>query len=120
MDGQATSTGTTFGGPPSGDPYGTVYKLTHRDSGWVVSPLYSFQGGSDGQYPRAKPVLGRDGTLYGVTLDGGDRGLRAGDGCGTVYNLRPAASACRSALCPWTETVLHRFTAARMALPRYT
>src|SRR5208283_4378573 len=33
-----------------------------------------------------------------------------GDGCGTVYNLRPAASACRSALCSWTETVLHRFT----------
>ena len=51
--------GTTFGGPPSGDPYGTVYKLTHRGPSWVVSPLYSFQGGSDGQYPRAKPVLGR-------------------------------------------------------------
>lgn len=120
IDGAGNFYGTTFGGPPSGDPYGTVYKLTHRGPSWVVSPLYSFQGGSDGQYPRAKPVLGPDGTLYGVTLDGGDAGCGEGDGCGTVYNLRPAASACKSALCPWTETVLHRFTgSADGASPLY-
>ena len=110
MDVAGNFYGTTFGGPPSNDPYGTVYKLSHRGSSWVVSPLYSFQGGSDGQYPRAKPVLGPDGTLYGVTLEGGDESCGLGYGCGTVYNLRPAASACKSALCPWTETVLHRFT----------
>ena len=26
-----------------------------------------------------------------------------------VFNLKPSAAACRSALCPWTETVLHNF-----------
>ena len=101
MDGAGNFYGTSFGGPPSQSMYGTVYKLTHRDSGWVISPLYSFQGGSDGEYPRSKIVFGPDGTLYGVTLGGGVDG--------TVYNLRPPVTACRSALCPWTETVLHRF-----------
>src|SRR5208283_5215953 len=27
---------------------GTVFKLTRKNSGWVFSSLYSFQGGSDG------------------------------------------------------------------------
>ncbi len=37
--------GTAYGG---GMGYGTVYKLTHKGSGWTVNPLYSFAGGSDG------------------------------------------------------------------------
>jgi uncharacterized repeat protein (TIGR03803 family) len=36
-------------------------------------------------------------------------------GCGTVYNLRPSPTACVTALCPWTETVLYRFQAGRDA-----
>jgi uncharacterized repeat protein (TIGR03803 family) len=68
----------------------------------VLSNLYSFQGGSDGEHPQARVVFGRDGTLYGTTTNGGNR-------YGTVFNLRPPASSCGSSRCPWTETVLYRF-----------
>ena len=30
---------------------GTVFKLTHKGSGWVLNPLYSFDGGNDGAVP---------------------------------------------------------------------
>ena len=30
-------------------------------------------------------------------------------GCGTVFSLRPPASACKTASCDWQETVLYRF-----------
>ena len=90
MDGAGNFYGTSFGGPPSQSMYGTVYKLTHRDSGWVVSPLYSFQGGSDGEYPRSKIVFGPDGTLYGVTLEGG--GEAAAGRHRLRHGLQPAAA----------------------------
>ncbi len=32
------------------------------------------------------------------------------DGCGTVFRLSPPPAACKSATCPWTETLLYRFT----------
>ncbi len=56
-------------------------------------------------------VIGPDGTLYGATSAGGFTGNNCGSGgCGTVYNLRPPAMACRTAVCPWTETLIHTFT----------
>jgi uncharacterized repeat protein (TIGR03803 family) len=91
--------GTTYGYPGS---YGTVYELKHKGSGWTVSPLYSFTGGYDGAYPTARVIFGPNGTLYGTTEQGGS-------GYGSVFNLRPSAAACRTALCPWTETVLYAF-----------
>jgi uncharacterized repeat protein (TIGR03803 family) len=46
-----------------------------------------------------------------MTFEGGQGNCGYGStGCGTIYNLRPAANFCRSASCPWTETVLYRFT----------
>ena len=89
---------------------GVVFKLIRRNSSWVFSPLYTFQGGSDGAYPGATPAIGSNGSLYGTTSLGGNPGCPAGGGCGTVYQLQPAARACRSALCPWTKTVLYRFS----------
>ncbi len=86
----------------AGAGYGTVFKLTHSGSGWVESTLYTFQGGVDGAMPLARVVFGPDGTLYGTTIYGGSGG-------GTVFNLRPPATFCRSILCPWTKTVLYRF-----------
>jgi len=53
-------------------------------------------------------VFGPDGTLYGTTIYGG--GGSCLGGCGTVYNLKPPPTACKTALCPWTETILYRFT----------
>jgi uncharacterized repeat protein (TIGR03803 family) len=86
-----------------GQDEGTVYKLKRSGSSWVFSPLFSFTGQTDGAVPEAGVIFGPNGTLYGTTQEGGVNGN------GTVFNLKPSASACRSALCPWTETVLYRF-----------
>ena len=95
--------GTTTAG---GAGYGTVYKLTHKGPAWTFNPLFSFDG-SDGANPEARVIFGPNGTLYGTTEGGGLNNCNTG--CGTVFNLRPSATACRAALCPWTETVLYAF-----------
>ncbi len=100
--------GTTVGG--GADHLGVVFKLSQRGSSWTLTPLYSFMGGSDGASPYAKVVFGPNGSLYGTTADGGGIGDCGDDGCGTVFNLRPSAQACKTALCSWVETVLYRFT----------
>ena len=88
---------------------GVVFKLKSSGQGWVLTPLYQFQGGSDGTHP-GSVVFGPDGTLYGTTVSGGvSCPSDTQYGCGTVFNLRPQPSACKSALCPWTESVLYRF-----------
>jgi hypothetical protein len=81
--------------------YGVVYKLAHTSGGWVFTTLYTFKGGNDGAIPVATPIFGPDGALYGTTGGGGGGG-------GTVYKLVPPPSACKNALCEWTETVLYR------------
>ena len=102
-----------------GGGFGTVFQLKHKGSGWVFNILYSFTGGNDGAGPQFNGgalVFGPDGALYGTT-NGGGGGTCQGSGapypgCGTVFSLRPSPTACKSALCPWMETVLHRFTGA--------
>jgi len=76
--------------------------LTDKNGSWLLTPIYDFSG-SDGANPYARVVFGPDGSLYGTTATGG-----CGNG-GTVFNLKPSASACKAALCPWTETVLYCF-----------
>jgi uncharacterized repeat protein (TIGR03803 family) len=86
---------------------GTVFELRRSNSGFVFNPLYSFAGVSDGAVPYNRPIFGWDGTLYGTTAQGA--GGACDYGCGTVFNLRPPPTICKTALCPWTETVLYRF-----------
>lgn len=92
--------GTTYEG---GTGAGTVYELTHEGSGWTLNVLSSFAGG--GANPYAGVIFGPNGTLYGTTsrtsVDGGS---------GTVYNLSPSPTVCKTSLCPWTETLLYVFT----------
>ncbi len=103
--------GTTMSGA-SGN--GTAFKLSHMGSGWVVNTLYTFQGGDDGSAPIARVLFGPDGALYGTTSLGGFQGN------GTVFQLRPPATACRSVSCPWMETVLYRFQGGSDGLsPQY-
>jgi uncharacterized repeat protein (TIGR03803 family) len=83
---------------------GSVFKLTQVGSNWLFAPLYSFQGESDGSTPYAGVTIGPNGSLYGTT---GAEGTQDG---GTVYNLQPSLNHCGTPLCPWRETVLHRFT----------
>jgi hypothetical protein len=106
MDKAGKLYGTTSSG---GTGNGTAFRLSYRGSGWVFTPVYSFQGGSDGSSPEAKVTLGPDGALYGTTYEGGGSGC-GGSGCGTIFSLRPSSRACKAALCPWTETVLYSFS----------
>jgi uncharacterized repeat protein (TIGR03803 family) len=104
-DAQGNLYGTTEMGAHG---YGTVFKVGHAGSGWILTPLYAFQGGSDGEYPVARVLFGPNGTLYGTTRNGGGTGCSEG-GCGTVFNLQPSPTACGNFLCPWIETILTRF-----------
>jgi len=108
MDAAGNLYGTTyFGGIfDCPDGCGIVFKLGKKGSGWILTPLYSF--GSDGAYPDGRVAIARDGTLYGTTNEGGNSGC-GGIGCGTVFQLKPSASAPKSALTPWTHTLLYTF-----------
>jgi len=110
MDQAGNLYGTAQAGGSHGN--GTVFKLTKKNSNWIMNPLYSFQGGNDGANPTARVIFGPDGSLYGTTTYGGGGPCSYGPytGCGTVFKLQPSPVACRTALCPWTETVLYRFT----------
>jgi uncharacterized repeat protein (TIGR03803 family) len=96
---------------------GVVFRMTKGISGWVLAPLYSFAGGSDGESPRANVVFAPDGSLTGTTYEGGGPCAQDPNGCGTVFKLQPPVSSCRSALCPWMETVLHQFNGNDGAAP---
>jgi len=109
--------GGYFGGNCYSAGCGTVFKLAHKGSGWVFTPLYLFQGGDDGQQPYARVVFSPDGRLYGTTDEGGGNPCYGGS-CGTVFSLAPPATACKSVLCPWSETVLYRFSGPDGAFPQ--
>lgn len=109
---------TAFGGALGSCSYGlgcgTVYKLTHHGSSWVLNNLYTFRGGQDGAFPSSRVIMGPDGDLYGTTTSGGQGNCTnfysGSSGCGTVFKLTPPSNACEAVNCPWTETVLYRFT----------
>jgi uncharacterized repeat protein (TIGR03803 family) len=67
LDSAGNVYGTTYGG---GIGDGTVFKLKHAGSGWVLNSLYTFQGGSDGSNPVATVVFGPSSILYGTTYQG--------------------------------------------------
>lgn len=107
MDRAGNLYGTTYDG---GYPYaGNVFKVTRGESSWVLTPLYTFDF-THGSYPQARVVFGPDGALYGTTAAGGQSGCYyEGAGCGVVFKLQPPPTECHSALCPWTQTVIHYF-----------
>ncbi len=100
MDAAGNLYGTTSAGGAHNQ--GTVFKMTHKSTGWIFTPLFSFSG-PDGNGPSARVMIGADGTLYGTTINGGAAGY------GAVFRLQPPAGFCRSFQCPWTETVLYSF-----------
>lgn len=59
---------------------GTFFRVTPAG---VVSVLYSFAGGTDGENPNSSLLLGADGSFYGTTVTGG------ASSNGTVYRIRP-------------------------------
>jgi uncharacterized repeat protein (TIGR03803 family) len=85
---------------------GTVFELSPKAGGvWSEKVLHSFGHGTDGTLPVAGLVFDAAGNLYGVTYEGGTGScLRGGNpGCGTVFELTPAAGG------HWSEKILHNF-----------
>lgn len=101
---------------------GTVFKLAPHGSGWVFSSLYEFTQGAGGSIPVGTPFIASDGTIYGTTDGGGNLSCRDsfGDGCGTVFHLRPKPNFCASFSCPWTNTLLYTFTGGAAGNDPYT
>ena len=99
--------GNLYGTASFGGQYGhgAVYKLSYR-GGWIINPLYAFQGGEGGGNPQSRVVFGPDGSLYGTTVGG--EGNCPG-GCGTVFNLTPPPHVSGSIFSPWNETLIYRF-----------
>ena len=97
--------GTTQGGGAHG--FGSVYKLTlGANEKWTEKVLYSFEGGSDGNAPRAGVTLDAAGNVYGTTSLGGP------DNLGTVFALvAPVGKG------DYTEKVLWSFNGADGSLP---
>jgi len=112
MDAAGNLYGTTSYGGAGGTDLGTVFRLKHSGPNWILTTLHTFVGGADGAYPYGRVAIARDGTLYGTTTEGGS------GGSGTIYRLQPSAAVPRSALAPWNETVLHRFTGSDGASPQ--
>ena len=75
MDAAGNLYGTAYYGGNTGTncdgSCGTVFKMKHSGEGWILTPLYAFNGGSDGSHPTANVTLGPDGSLYGTTINGG-------------------------------------------------
>jgi uncharacterized repeat protein (TIGR03803 family) len=73
------------------DASGWIFKLTPTGT---FSFLYTFQAGDDGSHPSGSLLLGKDGSIYGITINGG--GPR---NAGTVFKVTTTG----------IETVLHAF-----------
>jgi uncharacterized repeat protein (TIGR03803 family) len=97
--------GTLYGATSSGGvhDYGVVFQVTRQGSGWRLVPLYEFTGNGDEGLPQGPVTVGPNSAVYGTT----ERGSIAW--WGTVFELRPPATLCKTAICYWNQTVLHTF-----------
>lgn len=85
---------------------GVVYKMTHRGSSWIFTPIHNFVR-TEGVQP-AGITIGPDGNVYGANSQGGGMGCGT-NGCGTIFKLSPPARICANLNCPWPATVLYTF-----------
>ncbi len=77
---------------------GTVFKL---DTNGVETVLYSFAGGTDGEFPASDLIRDSQGNLYGTTGQGGAANCPDPfeQGCGTLFMISETG----------VETILHSF-----------
>ena len=103
-----TLIGTTFGIPNRG----TVFQLTPPAPGspvgtpWTEAYIHKFVG-ADGSNPIGNLTLTANGTVLGVTQEGGSFGY------GEVYELTPPSAAGQ----PWTRKVIQAFDTTNGAYP---
>ncbi|MGB8907684.1 MAG: choice-of-anchor tandem repeat GloVer-containing protein [Candidatus Cybelea sp.] len=109
------SNGTLYGVTASGGNCadssfgcGTVYELTPRGRTYDERVLYRFAGtaNQDGAFPASPPVLSSDGTLYGTTRGGGERGCQ--QGCGTVFRLVPSRESYKESVLAYFAPAPHK------------
>jgi hypothetical protein len=94
--------GTTSGITGQFNDNGTVFELSppaKNGGAWTKTVVHTFQGGYDGDKPRAGLIFDGQGRLYGSTSDGAP--LTGG----TVFRLTPPSQAGGA----WTETILYSF-----------
>lgn len=100
FDSQGDLYGAAVGGGTSNG--GVIYELTPAGNGWIQQVLYDFTGCADGAFPNGI-VFDNQGNMYGATAGGGSAQCGSGNGCGTIFELKPTQSG-------WTETTLHAFS----------
>ena len=109
IDASGNLYGTTYAGGSKQDcsgttGCGTVFEVSPGADGvWTERVIYNFQGGSDGARSYGELIFDGAGNLYGTTYFGGSNECSE-LGCGTVFELSPAADG------TWTETVLYAFS----------
>jgi uncharacterized repeat protein (TIGR03803 family) len=106
--------GNLYGVTSNGGTYqgGVAYRLRLIGSEWAFTKLYEFGKPGDGLEPCASLTFGPDGALYGTTTAGGTGG-------GTVFNLKPQATVCKTTRCPWLESTIWPFQFPGGAPPAY-
>lgn len=90
-------------GPYGNTGCGVVFHLQPRptpprdilENYWLETPIYTFQGAPDGQYPQGDLAMDQSGDLYGSTNIGGEGG-------GVVFELTSSQG-------NWSESILHTF-----------
>jgi uncharacterized repeat protein (TIGR03803 family) len=70
--------------------------------------MYQFKGGADGSIPVDRLIADANGSLYGVTADGGLPGPDGHFFTGTVFRLDPPSAAGAH----WTKTIVYEFQGA--------
>jgi uncharacterized repeat protein (TIGR03803 family) len=118
MDPAGNLYGTTAAGGTGSCSYlgatgcGTILQLKKHNSSYTFNPLYSFQGGTDGEFSARPLTLGPDGTYYGTTIGGGEGtcSFYGVSECGVVFKAGPAPQPPRTPLLQFRENVLYRFS----------
>jgi len=114
-DGSLYGTTTLGGSACAGGGCGTVFQLVPPVSPgdpWTETVIYSFTGGSDGNYPYSGVTMGSDGKLYGVAPFGGSaNNAVCNGGCGAVFSLSPQPAG------GWAEQTLLEFGGRNGAFP---
>ena len=99
----ATLTGGQYGG-------GSVFSLSPPSipgGAWSENLLYSFTAQDDGRAPNSELAFDNTGSLYGLTVYGGNPSCDdTGVGCGVAYKLIPPIVQDGN----WTEETLHAFS----------
>lgn len=110
--GMALAGGTGSCSYSGGGGCGTIFELKKHNNSWTFNPLYSFQGGADGEAPVRPLTRGPNGTYYGTTVGGGEGtcNVQFVAECGVVFNAGPNAQPPRTPLLKFRENVLYRFT----------